>query len=118
MKSGTSIEQRDIILVPFPYSDLTGSKRRPALVVSSDAFNEREIDVICCAITSKSARDPKAIVITNVDVEPAFLIVESKVKPSKLFTVSKTIVYKKLGKLKVNRFNEVVSSLYAIMPKA
>jgi len=118
MTSGINIEQRDIILVPFPYSDLTGSKRRPALVVSSSAFNEREIDVICCAITSSSARDPKAIAITNSDVDPAFLIVDSKVKPSKLFTVSKTIVYKKLGKLKANKFNEVMSSIYAVMPKA
>jgi len=118
MKSGTGIEQRDIILVPFPYSDLTGSKRRPALIVSSDEFNEREIDIICCAITNKSGKDPKSVAITNADVEQAFLMVESKVKPSKLFTVSKAIVYKTLGRLKTEKFNDVISALHAITPKA
>ena len=118
MKSGTSINQRDIVLIPFPYSDLSGGKMRPALVVSSDEFNGRGMDVICCAITSKSARDPSSVTITNADVEPCFLAVESKVKPYRLFTISKRIVYKNLGKLKKDKFNEVVSGVYDLIPKA
>ena len=47
MSAGTGIEQRSIILVPFPFSDLTGAKKRPALVVSSSDFNIKNDDVIC-----------------------------------------------------------------------
>ena len=41
----------DIVLVPFPFTDLTDQKRRPALVVSPDAFDPE--DLVLCAITSR-----------------------------------------------------------------
>ncbi|HQT44843.1 MAG TPA: type II toxin-antitoxin system PemK/MazF family toxin, partial [Candidatus Micrarchaeota archaeon] len=43
---------KDIILVPFPFSDLTSQKRRPALIISSDLHNSKSQDVIACGITS------------------------------------------------------------------
>ncbi|HYU19859.1 MAG TPA: type II toxin-antitoxin system PemK/MazF family toxin, partial [Chloroflexota bacterium] len=41
----------DVVLVPFPFTDLTGQKRRPALVVSPDGFDPE--DLVLCAITSR-----------------------------------------------------------------
>ena len=96
--AGINIDQRSIILVPFPFSDLTGAKKRPALVVSNTDFNIRNEDIICCLITSNpTAKD--SIKITNTDMESGFLEFESKIKPHRLFTVSKNIIYKNLGKL-------------------
>ena len=46
----------DIVLVPFPFTDLTGQKRRPALVVSPDGFDPE--DLVLCAITSRVAGQP------------------------------------------------------------
>ena len=52
-----------IILTPFPFTDLSGSKVRPALIVSK--MNPREQDVIVCFITSKSERNQYAVKIDN-----------------------------------------------------
>ncbi len=95
--AGTNIDQRSIILVPFPFSDLTSAKKRPALVISNTEFNRKSEDVICCLITSNPAA--AGIKITNKDMESGFLEFDSKVKPYRLFTVSKTIIYNVLGEL-------------------
>ncbi len=105
--AGTNIEQRSIVLVPFPFSDLSGGKKRPALVVSNAEFNKKSEDVICCPITSNPAAK-YAIKITSKDMESGFLEFDSKIKPHRLFTVSKNIIYKILGKL-----NREKSSLVA-----
>ena len=46
MKGGTMYEQKDIILIPFPYSDLTGSKKRPALIISNQKLNKSDVQLI------------------------------------------------------------------------
>jgi mRNA interferase MazF len=117
MIAGTSIKQREIVLMPFPYSDLSQSKKRPALVVSSDEFNESSPDVICCSITSNPARERRTVEITNRDMESGFLEFESKIKPYHLFTVSKQRIYQSLGILRKTKFNDVISLLHTVTPK-
>lgn len=108
--AGTDIEQRAIILVPFPFSDLSSSKKRPALVVSNAVFNKKNEDIVCCLITSNpEARN--AVKITNKDMEIGFLEFESMVKPYRLFTVSKSIIYKILGRLSIEKSHVVVAEI-------
>ena len=57
MPSTTRFRRGDIVLVPFPFTDLSSSKRRPALVVSPDTFNERMQDLLLAAITSQLTDD-------------------------------------------------------------
>ena len=104
--NGISIDQRSIVLVPFPFSDLTSQKKRPALVVSSAGFNKTSEDIICCLITSNPAAK-NSISITNKDMETGFLEFESKIKPYRLFTASKGIIYKNLGKLNKEKSKSV-----------
>ncbi|MFH1182281.1 MAG: type II toxin-antitoxin system PemK/MazF family toxin [Candidatus Woesearchaeota archaeon] len=104
MKDGTSIEQRSIVLLPFPYTDLSSAKKRPALVVSNNRFNKASDDVVCCLITSNPAEVPHIISVTNKDMEKGFLEFDSKIKPYRLFTVSKRIVYKTIGLLKKEKY--------------
>lgn len=93
-----SIEQSDIILVPFPFSDLSSSKKRPALVVSHTSFNRKSEDVVCCLITSNpDVKD--GIKITKKDMESGFLEFDSTIKPYRIFSVSKSIIYRVLGRL-------------------
>jgi mRNA interferase MazF len=117
MKSGTTLKQRDIVLLPFPYTDLSGSKKRPALVISSEKFNEKHADIICCAITSKKADDPEAVIINNEDLDFGQLMKESKVKPHRLFASDKVLVYKVLGRLNKEKTNDVISRVHEIIPK-
>jgi mRNA interferase MazF len=49
----TAFRRGDVVLVGFPFTDLAAIKMRPALVVSSDEFNERGQDMILAAITSQ-----------------------------------------------------------------
>ncbi len=96
--AGTSIEQRAVVLLPFPFTGLSGNKKRPALVISNTEFNRKNEDVICCLITSNpNVRD--GVKITKNDMDSGFLEFESTLKPYRLFTAKKTIIYKVLGKL-------------------
>ena len=45
-------KQRDIVLVPFPFSDLSGQKVRPVLILSNDAYNQQSADVVVCGLTT------------------------------------------------------------------
>jgi mRNA interferase MazF len=66
MPSTTRYKRGDIVLVPFPFTDLSSSKRRPALVISADAFNDRMEDVVVAAITSQLTSD-HAVTIDQSD---------------------------------------------------
>ena len=108
--AGTNIDQRSIILVPFPFSDLAGSKKRPALVISNTEFNRRNDDIVCCLVTSNPAAK-NAIKITNKDMESGFLEFESRIKPHRLFTVSKSIIYKVLCRLNKEKSQLVIDEV-------
>lgn len=107
MTDGINIEQRNIVLIPFPFSDLTSYKKRPALIVSNSKFNKKNEDIVCCLITSNPMDHQHCIKISNKDMEKGNLEFDSKIKPYRLFTVSKKIIYRKLGKLNLKKSLEV-----------
>ena len=115
MSAGTSIEQRSIVLIPFPYTDLSGSKKRPALVISSSDFNFDNEDVICCLITSKPEETKHSIKITNKDMETGNLEFESKVKAFRIFTVNKKLIYRILGKLNLSKTRQIIDEINDII---
>ena len=49
----TSFNSGDIILVPFPFTDQSASKKRPAVIISSQAYNAKRPDLIIMAVTSQ-----------------------------------------------------------------
>jgi mRNA interferase MazF len=88
----------DIVLVPFPFTDQSGSKRRPAVIVSSRRYNDERPDLILMPITSQ--RPVGTIGEVNVkDWKAAGLIKASVVKPI-LTTIEAPLVIKRLGQLK------------------
>lgn len=115
MSAGTGIEQRSVILVPFPYTDLSGAKKRPALVISSLEFNAKNEDVICCLITSNPEDRQHSIKITNKDMENGHLEFDSKVKPYRIFTIHKRLVYKILGLLNLTKSELIVEEINKII---
>ncbi len=113
--AGTNIEQRNIVLIPFPYTDLSGAKKRPGLVISSNEFNSMNEDVICCLITSNLEDRQHAITIDSKDMETGFLEFESKIKPYRIFTINKKLIYKTLGRLSLIKSNLVVEEINKII---
>ncbi|MDI6767018.1 MAG: type II toxin-antitoxin system PemK/MazF family toxin [Bacteroidota bacterium] len=57
------VSQREIWLCPFPFSDLSGRKVRPVIVLSNDSYNSKGDDVVVCALTSSVEPRPYAIII-------------------------------------------------------
>ena len=73
-------KQREIVLVPFPYSDLSSTKRRPVLIVSNDDYNGKYSDVVVAVISSKiRPEDAYSIFLSNDDLDYGFLPEESAV---------------------------------------
>jgi mRNA interferase MazF len=97
----TPYKQGDIILIPFPFSDLSTLKQRPAFVISSDSYNKIHADIIICAITSHIPKqtEPFDYKMTSDDIKHAGLPKESLIKLDKIVTIDKRLVRKKLGSL-------------------
>ncbi|HEY0320235.1 MAG TPA: type II toxin-antitoxin system PemK/MazF family toxin [Pyrinomonadaceae bacterium] len=94
----TSYNFGDIVLIPFPFTDQRGNKKRPAVIVSSTAYNAARFDLILMAITSqiKSATTIGETIIT--EWQKAGLLKPSAIKPV-LATVEKQLVLRRLGQL-------------------
>lgn len=110
MPSTTRYRRGDIVLVSFPFTDLSSSKRRPALVVSPDSFNEQGQDVVLVAITSQEP-DDNAVTIHERDCVDGELPKQSFVKLAKLFTVHSTLVLRKICALRGEKLDDVLRGL-------
>jgi mRNA interferase MazF len=86
-------KQRDIVLIPFPYSDLSTNQKRPALIISNNKINKTE-DRICCLITRQFHSEN--IEIPKNKIERGGLPFKSFIKPHRIFTISEKIIIKKL----------------------
>jgi mRNA interferase MazF len=71
-----------VIVLPFPFSDLSGSKMRPALLLA----NAGRGDWIACQITSNPYADPHAVSLSSADFREGSLQRNSFIRPGKLFT--------------------------------
>lgn len=112
MKYGTStIEQRDIILIPFPFTDLSATKKRPALVISYTDFNKENQDILVCQITHNVKQRSHSILINNNNLESGNLAVESLIKANKIFTIDKSLIIQKIGKLNSKTYSAVYDEM-------
>ena len=98
MMSTTPSEFGDVVLVPFPFTDQSASKRRPAIVVSGAAYNQRRPDVIVLAITSQARPSPSIGEVAVLDWLAAGLLKPSVFKPL-LLTIQRGLVLRRLGRL-------------------
>jgi len=104
----------DVVVVPFPFSDLTQAKRRPALVISTLEGN----DLILCQITSQSVKDNYAISLDDKDFETGGLKQSSNVRPNRIFTADiHIIILYKAGNLKIEKVTEVIEKVVEIIRK-
>jgi len=98
MLSMTNYKFGDVVLVPFPFTDQTTTKKRPAVIVSSNDYQRERFDLVLIAITSQSNPVTSFGEITVTKWKAANLIKPSIIKPV-LTTISKELVIKKLGQL-------------------
>lgn len=103
----------DVVVLPFPFSDLSASKKRPALVAASLDGD----DVILCQITSEARKDGYSIVLPTADFKEGKLDVNSTIRPNRLFTADKSIILYKAGSLNQKKIKEVEAAIIRIFSK-
>ena len=101
----------DIVVINFPFSDLTGAKRRPALVVA-DLDGD---DIILCQITGQSKMDKHTITLGQRDFVDGSLKAESAVRPNKLFTADKNVILYTACKITNDKFSEVIDGVIKLI---
>jgi mRNA-degrading endonuclease toxin of MazEF toxin-antitoxin module len=100
----------DVVVVPFPFSDLSTTKRRPALVVATLGGS----DVILCQITSRTVSDGYAVPLVAADFATGNLREVSNIRPNRLFTADANLVLYRVGTLRPAKLAEVVARLIEI----
>jgi mRNA interferase MazF len=104
----------DVVLVPFPFTDQTTNKKRPAVVVSSDPYHQVYADLILIAVTSRISPNPRFGEIVLTGWSSSGLIKPSTIKPV-LMTVEASLVIRKLGELQAQDRISLQSILRAIV---
>ena len=103
----------DIVVVEFPFSNVLGSKRRPALVLA----DWNGIDVLLCQITSKVGRDVYSIAVTSQDFADGSLAYKSHVRVNQVFTLERVLVSRRVGRLKLEVTQGIIERLLKLLTK-
>lgn len=101
----------DVVVVPFPFSNLASIKRRPALVIAS----LQNSDIILCQITSQDKGDELAVSVTKNDFTAGGLDKTSYVRPDRIFTAEKSIILYKAGSISLSKRNEVKDIIVGLL---
>jgi mRNA interferase MazF len=110
-------EQGDILLVPIPFTDLSSQKRRPVIVVSNNAYNQKTTDMVVVAMTSNPVETDYSFTITSDDLEKGTLNHPGKVRVDKIYAISKSIVVKKFGRVNGKVMERIRSELQSLTAK-
>ena len=110
--------QREIVLVPFPYSNLSSSKRRPVLILSNNHYNKKFSDILVAVITSNLYKDEYSVTLNDEDLELGILPEKSVIKCHKLFTIEQTQILKRFSIVNEKKFDEVAILLNKLIMRS
>ncbi len=100
----------DVVVIPFPFSDLSASKKRPGIIVA----NLTGDDKIIAQITSSANTDSYAIPLELKNFKSGKLPHSSKIRPNKLFTADKSLISYKAGSISDKKIKEIEKELVKI----
>ena len=101
----------ELVVVRFPFSDLSGFKLRPAIVLGCASTDE----YILCQVTSQPNPGAPSITLRSIDLADGYMRVDSFVRPSKLFTADNSIIQCTIGKLCEAKLAEIRTALYTAL---
>ncbi len=101
----------DIVVINFPFSNLSQTKRRPALILKEIARG----DLILCQITGRSFEPKEEIIIKDEDFKEGNLYKKSFVRFAKLFTTDEKLISYKICKIKDEKINEIIRNLTKLL---
>ena len=100
----------DVVVLPFPQTNLQAGKRRPALVVANLAGD----DLILCQITSQSRSDNCSVPMTDADFAKGKLAVASFARANRLFTVEQSVILYVAAQVSQTKVAEVKTRIRAL----
>ena len=103
----------DVVVIPFPFSDLSASKKRPAIVVANLAGDDK----IVAQITSVARNDNYSIPLEAEDFRNGKLPHSSFIRPNKLFTADKSLISYKAGFINEKKIKEIEKKLISLFTK-
>lgn len=104
----------DVVLFPFPYTDLSDRKLRPCLVLSEEMGD----DVMLCQITSQRLRkDDCSVELKQTDTTGGTLQIDSYIRANMIFTAAKVQITRKLCKIKDEKYRQVATAVKRIIEK-
>lgn len=106
-----SFVRGDVVVVPFPFNNLSDQKRRPALVLADLSGP----DLILCQITSRAPRDRYSVGVIDGDFAKGSLKYPSNVRANQIFTLEKTLVCDVLGRLKQEKLDQIVQTIISFL---
>ena len=113
--SNLIFDQRDIVWLKITYSDLSGSKIRPGLILSNHSYNSNHYDVICCAITSQNRKDC-CLAIDNSDIESGNPFKkDNRVRFDWILKVDKKLIRNKVGTLNKQKTQEIINAIQGLI---
>ena len=101
----------DVIIAALSYSDFSGGKRRPALVIAAPSG----LDPVLCLITSRSRNDGYDVSIRRTDFTSGGLSIDSIVRTCHLFTIDPKLIDYKAGILKAEKIKEITAKIVAML---
>lgn len=113
--SNLIVDQRDIVWLEIAFSDLSGSKIRPGIILSNNSYNASNLDVICCALTSKKQKD-YSIAIDITDIESGLPFTkDNRVRYDWILKVDKKLIRNKHGTLKEHKTQEIIDAIQRLI---
>ena len=110
-----NVQQKEIVLLRYPFSDLKGSKVRPALVVSNNLFNRKSDDCIMVPLTSVIKDEPYSVIVNQEDLSSGKLLKQSRVRADKVFTVEKELIAMKIGTITDEAFKRIKEEIIKVL---
>lgn len=101
----------EVVLVPFPFSDLSQAKVRPAVCLADVGRG----DWVMCQITSNRYGDPAALPLATSDFASGGLLVASFARPGKLFTANAALIVRSVGRVKDATLDRVLDAVVALL---
>ena len=109
-----TLTKGDVVLFPFPYTDLSDRKLRPCLVLSEEIGE----DIMLCQITSQRLRkDKHSIELKQADTTDGTLMIDSYIRANMVFTAAKAQIHRKLCKVRDDKYGQVTKMITAIIEK-
>jgi mRNA interferase MazF len=101
----------NVVIIPFPFSDLSMAKRRPALVLADFAGD----DILLCQITSRCSDTKYCVPLKTTDFKSGTLPVNSYIRPERIFTADKNIILKTTGVVSDEIINKTIDNIINIL---